>query len=272
MTQTDAEALGKTRPVIMLGRGGGGTRLLSEFVAGQGVFLGNKLNKSFDSVEWVDTIYDIAIDVLTADARPDVAKRASYSRRLHETAAQVLSHAGLDHTAYWGWKLPETTLICDLVKAAFPQAQFLHLVRHPVSASLRRTHMTSRMNNPMGAAALPAAYVHAGRDPAQIDTDDTTVHNAYSWLHQTDLMVQTFDGDAALHTIQFEQMCANSAQTASALAGFLHREAPTGAPTLAVDAARASGAQIDADQARRVWDICGPRAASFGYTLAQVLD
>lgn len=261
-----------SRPVILLGRGGGGTRLLSEFVQGQGVFLGTEINKSFDSVEWVDTVYAIAIEVMSADVGPDAARRAGYIARLQQTAADVLGRAGKVETGFWGWKLPETTLICDLAKEAFPQAQFLHLVRHPVRACLRRTHMTSRMNNPMGAAALPAAYVHLGRDPALIATDSTHVHNAYSWRHQADLMVWTFGDDPALHTVRFEDTLDHPEQTATALSRFLHRAAPGDAPTLAVDPDRASASEINADEAHQVWDICGARAETFGYTLAEVLN
>lgn len=261
----------ETRPVILLGRGGGGTRLLSEFVQGQGVFLGSDINKSFDSVEWVKTVYAIAIEVMSGDAPPDAARRAAYFKRLHETAAEVLARAGRVESGYWGWKLPETTLICDLARAAFPQAQCLHLVRHPVRASLRRTHMTSRMNNPMGRAALPAAYVHAGRDPALIEVDSAHIHNAYSWLHQADLMARCFDGDPALHIVRFEDTLERPEAVAAALSGFLHRAPPANAPTLKVDATRASVIDMDAGEARRIWDICGARAATFGYTLEEVL-
>ena len=266
------QLMGESRPVILLGRGGGGTRLLSEFVQGQGVFLGSEINKSFDSVEWVKTIYAIAIEVMSGEVPPDAARRAGYITQLHETAAEVLARAGQVESGYWGWKLPETTLICDLVRAAFPQAQCLHLVRHPVRASLRRTHMTSRMNNPMGRAALPAAYVHAGRDPALIETDSTHIHNACSWLHQADLMARTFDGDPDLHVVRFEDTLDHPDTTAAALSGFLYRAAPADAPPLAVDAKRAGVIEMDADAARRVWDICGARAATFGYTLAEVLE
>tara|TARA_R110002110_G_scaffold106423_4_gene266787 strand:+ start:1253 stop:2113 length:861 start_codon:yes stop_codon:yes gene_type:complete len=272
MSRNEPEAISNSSPVIMLGRGGGGTRLLSEFIAGQGVFLGSKLNKSYDSVEWVETVYDIAIEVLSADAPPTPTQRAGYVERLHNTAADVLARSGRDTPACWGWKLPETTLICGLVKEAFPKAQFLHLVRHPVNASLRRTHMTSRMNNPMGAAALPAAYRHVSRDPALIETDDTIIHNACSWCHQADLMLNTFSDEPALHTIRFEHMCAAPDTTATALRTFLNHPAPPGAPGLQVDQPRAAGPGPDADQARRVWDICGQTAAAFGFTLQEALN
>jgi hypothetical protein len=55
------------------------------------------------------------------------------------------------------------------------------LVLPLLSSSLRRTHMTSRLNNPVGAAALPAAYRYSNRDPAQIRADEPYLHNVYAW-------------------------------------------------------------------------------------------
>ncbi|APE42793.1 hypothetical protein BOO69_04660 [Sulfitobacter alexandrii] len=258
--------------MILLGRGGGGTRLLSEFVQGQGVFLGSEINKSFDSVEWVETIYPIAIEMLSATVPPDAARRSAHVARLHARAEEVLARAGLDSRAYWGWKLPETTLVCDIAKQAFPKAQFVHLVRHPVRASLRRTHMTSRMNNPIGRAALPAAYAHLGRDPALIETDSPVINNAHGWRHHVDLMARCFDGDPALHVVRFEDTLTRPSETADALAAFLHRAPPPDAPPLAPDPERAEPITLDRDDAHRVWDICGARAEGFGYTLDEVLD
>ena len=54
-----------SRPVVAIGRGGSGTRLLSLALQEHGIFLGNQLNESHDSTEWVDLIYKLAIEKLT---------------------------------------------------------------------------------------------------------------------------------------------------------------------------------------------------------------
>ena len=61
MNEDEAE-VAASQPVILIGRGGGGTRLLSEMVQSLGFFLGNQLNVSCDSVEWVDKFYELAIE------------------------------------------------------------------------------------------------------------------------------------------------------------------------------------------------------------------
>jgi hypothetical protein len=55
------------KPVILLGRGGSGTRLLAQLALSVGVFLGNELNASHDSVEWVETLYDLAVEPVTGE-------------------------------------------------------------------------------------------------------------------------------------------------------------------------------------------------------------
>ena len=57
-------------PVVLLGRGGSGTRVLSQIAQQMGIFLGNDINVSGDSVEWVGPIYDLAVATCTGD-KPD---------------------------------------------------------------------------------------------------------------------------------------------------------------------------------------------------------
>jgi hypothetical protein len=87
-------------------------------------------------------------------------------------------------------KLPEMMLVLPLLIDAFPHAKVVHLTRHPVSSSLRRTHMTSRLTNAVGAAALPAAYRYSNRDPRQIGSDEPYLHNAYAWNFQVARVVR----------------------------------------------------------------------------------
>src|SRR5438105_15484142 len=47
---------------IFTGRGGSGTRLLSQLSTDAGVFLGNEVNRSGESVEWVDLVYRMGVE------------------------------------------------------------------------------------------------------------------------------------------------------------------------------------------------------------------
>ena len=48
--------------LLFVGRGGSGTRLLSQLAVDAGIFVGNKVNKSGDSLEWVDLIYKMVVE------------------------------------------------------------------------------------------------------------------------------------------------------------------------------------------------------------------
>jgi hypothetical protein len=258
-----------SEPVVLLGRGGSGTRLLAELALGTGVFLGNELNVSRDSVEWVDVIYALALAATAADAdgvRPD--GDACARDRLRRCAARVLAAAGLEPSALWGWKLPETMLIVPDVVGAFPRGRFVHLVRHPLTSALRRTHITSRLDNPIGAAVLATAYRDAGLDPAGMAADDAYVHNAVSWNFQVrrvlDALACLPPGARALQ-LRYEDLCAAPLAARERLARFLNQTSPATAAAPAVDAARTNPVSPGDERIARVRAICGATAARLGY-------
>src|SRR3984893_18299479 len=104
---SDGDAGYPPGPVILLGRGGSGTRLLSAFASQNGIFLGNMLNTTRDSVEWVPDLYELASESTAAGVVAGSARDAYWRGRLRRTAAQILGAAGLPFDAAWGWKLPE---------------------------------------------------------------------------------------------------------------------------------------------------------------------
>jgi sulfotransferase family protein len=174
-------------PILLTGRGGSGTRLLSQLAAEAGIFTGNHVNRSGDSTEWVDLIYRMVVEV----ARDrDLPSGSRYRREIRARAERILGRTPPRESGLWGLKLPEVMLVLPLLIDAFPHAKVVHLTRHPVSSSLRRTHMTSRLGNPVGAASLPAAYRYSDRDPTQIEGDAPYLHNAYAWNFQVTRVVR----------------------------------------------------------------------------------
>src|SRR5207248_3767625 len=167
--------------VLFTGRGGSGTRLLSQLADELGIFIGNHLNRSGDSIEWVDLVYRLAVD---AGRSLELPSGSRHRDEIRARAAQILSARPSRESPLWGLKLPETMLILPLFVDAFPQAKVVHLARHPIPSSLRRTHMTSRLNNAVGAATLPNAYRYSNRDVRLIATDEPYLHNACSWNYQ----------------------------------------------------------------------------------------
>jgi hypothetical protein len=251
-------------PVLLTGRGGSGTRMLTQLAERIGIFVGNHTNKSGDSTEWVPLIYRLAAE--TGSAR-DLPTGSRYRRAIREQAEKILGPAPPRASPLWGLKLPETMLVLPLLIDAFPQARVVHLTRHPVSSSLRRTHMTSRLNNPVGAVALPAAYRYAQRDVARIPADEPYLHNAYSWNFQVRRVVQYARDalrDGRYLEVAYEDMCNDPARVAAIVGSFLGRTERDGA-AISVDAAR-SGEWEPADpRVESIWRVCGETAMLLGY-------
>ncbi|MEX0343970.1 MAG: sulfotransferase [Rhizobiaceae bacterium] len=253
-------------PVLPVGRGGSGTRLISEMFSRSGIFLGNRLNATADSVEWVDLIYEMAIARARKEKEFALDSR-SWSALLLDKARDVLVAGNFHQGARWGWKLPETMVVLPEVVEVFDQAKVIHLVRHPVSSSLRRTHMTSRTDNPVGSAVLEAAYNHSGLDPAQIADDEAYFHNAVTWRYQVE-RVMRFGRDILMPDryleVRYEDLCADPQKTCrlvTSFAGIGFREVPL--PE--INPNRMRHYESGDERADVVWKICGDLGAQLGY-------
>lgn len=255
-------------PVILIGRGGGGTRLLSELVCSLGVFMGNNLNRSADSVEWVKDIYPLAIESVSTGIENGSVRDMYWRERILKRAADILRLDGKTPSDLWGWKLPETTLATPQIMRCFPNAKFIHLVRDPINTCCRRSHMTSRLGNPIGNAALPAAYMYCGLSVETIEQNPAHIHNAASWAYQVNLTTTALGkGDVLDRTllVKFEALCENPAASAIQIADFLDVELPNGESCLDIDEERLKAPEIDRLAADEVWKICGVVAARLGY-------
>lgn len=170
-------------PIVLVARGGSGSRLQATLARELGVFVGTDLNVSVDALEMVPAIYQALIEHRYCRAP---SHRRLTVPRLRSAAARMLERAP-QHTDIWGFKVPETIFVIDQVADAFPRARFIHLIRDPLTTCLRRLHMTAMLDNPIGRITLPLAYDHAGLDRAAILEHHPAVHMAYTTIHQLDL-------------------------------------------------------------------------------------
>lgn len=256
-------------PVIVLGRGGGGTRLLSKMLQDMGVFLGNRLNPSEDSMEWASLVYEMAIKALVRPYPDKSGKSFDWKPVLIKQATEILAAGNWDGEQAWGFKLPELSLVPGSFAKAFPSGKFVHLVRHPVSASLRRLHKTSRIEDPVGRAALRAAYAHSGIPLSRIQSDELYLRNAISWLHQagtlSDFGRKHLPPERYIE-VRFEDLCKHPKATFDRLADFL---GTTGAGQFVdpgIDWDRLNRYERTPEQVDEVWDMCRAVAERFGYT------
>ena len=255
------------RPVILTGRGGSGTRLISEIAQKLGVFLGNNLNVAGDSVEWVDLIYEYAIKKTIATTRGQPC-REDFSGIVLDKVQDILEGGEYNLEGPWGWKLPETMLVVPEMMRIFPKSKLVHLVRHPVTSALRRTHMTSRMSNPVGRAVLRGAYLEIGRNPKNIDSDPEHIHNAVTWLYQVrrvhDYAMNNLSAEN-YHLVRFEDLMSDPLETSKKLSRFMTGKINEFVRP-SVDNQRAPNAiDLTGPEAKEVWDICGAVAMDMGY-------
>jgi hypothetical protein len=262
--QPSPAAADASAPLVLTGRGGSGTRLFSIVLQKLGVFLGNKLNHTEDSVEWVDPVYRIAIDKLRGAAPPVGGSR----ELLRANAAAILARRCPGSHARWGWKLPETVLILPEVADAFDRCRIIHVVRHPLDTCLRRSHMTSRPNNPIGEAVLRAAYEKLGwtRNPAK---DPEHLRNAASWFYQVTEAQSFFRGFSAQRglTLRYEALCDTPEVTCRQIAEFAGGGAGGASVALEVDEARRRVWERGDSRIDEVWDVCGEAARLHGYRI-----
>ena len=255
--------------VLFTGRGGSGTRLLSQLAEALGIFIGNHVNRSGDSIEWVQPVYRMAID---AAASPELPSGSQYRDALRDAAARVLAGARDGASPLWGLKLPETMLVLPLFIDAFPRTKVVHLTRHPVPSSLRRTHMTSRLNTAIGAATLPAAYRYSNRSIDSIATDEPWLHNACSWNYQVGRVVRFGRGSLGSRQyleVRYEDVCADLASSVARVRSFLGFRSEGRAGSVAIDASRVGAWDARDARVKTIWAICGENAALLDYRLEQ---
>lgn len=249
-------------PVICTGRGGSGTRLLSLLIQEIGVFLGNDFNESEDSLEWVDLIYSLSLKVLTNQALKHLQDEKT---KFQNNAEEVLGSQSLSN---WGWKLPESILIIPQLHEIFPEAKFIHLTRHPVGCCLRRSHVTSRMSNPIGKAVLENAYSRYGRDIAHLDSDETWLRNAYSYKYQLENIVdysRRHLNENNFLEIKFEDLVEIPRKISGQIAEFLDIDLVEDKLLKNIESNRIGEWSTDDKKARQIWSLCKDVAVEMKY-------
>lgn len=169
-------------PVILLARGGGGSRLLACLGRDAGIHIGNDLNVSGDAMELAQPMYQW---LLARWRYPQAEIEGLMRARFLDAVRGMRERSGF--AADWGFKLPESMLMVDRLLALFPRARCVHMVRDPATTCLRRTHMTARTDNHIGQAALLAAYREQGLDARPIVEDPAAMRMARTTRHQLSL-------------------------------------------------------------------------------------
>jgi len=255
-------------PVILLARGGGGSRLLSILCFDIGLFLGNVSNLGGDSMEMVGPVYQGIIEKYRCTASWQKQQIVS---RLRAAAAAMLIQ-GSQPINPWGFKLPETILLFPEICAAFPRARFLHLVRDPLTTCLRRTHMTARLDNVIGRITLPLAYDFIERPRNRILEDSPAMHMAFTTIHQLNIISNQLS-DVPVHRcmqIRFEDVTESPTDCVERVSAWLGltRETRTLEGVIDLERIQTSKVHYPPDVQEEVENILHSIRTEYGYILS----
>ncbi|MFZ0695034.1 MAG: sulfotransferase, partial [Alphaproteobacteria bacterium] len=205
--------LGTLEPVVLMGRGHSGTRVLSWVCAHLDVKMGANDQHATgdpDDVTFTKQIEVIATRNLEVNSLANV--QGGDLRRFQSAVAAYFRRLGQPNGC-WGWKFPETYLIAPYVVKTFPKVKLLHLVRDGRDLAFK-THLTDNPRKKLGGAVLAACG--AMECPRHLQA-------ASSWAYQVD----RFDAfrrelpAAQVFDVRFEDLCAAPLEWAKKLCGFL---------------------------------------------------
>lgn len=205
-------------PVIFVAKGGSGSRLLSTLGSDLNLCLGDRLNRSGDSLFMVEPIYQTVIGKYS-NCYPAIRKY------LINSIQKTFQAMALDNNTFtrFGFKLPEAILVLPELLRAFPNARFIYMVRDPINICLRRTHLTARLDNELGRTTVREAYLYSQLDPMLALKDNDYIRMAYTTLHQLDCADRFFTSldTARFMGINFESLVKNPSATKKSVAEFL---------------------------------------------------
>lgn len=200
-------------PVVLMGRGHSGTRVLAFACAKLGVNLGTSEDHATgDPVDrrFTEEVKKIALSSLKRGAQETVRDRDVF--RLVRAAYGYFERLGKP-AGLWGWKFPETYLIGPLVAQAFPGARFIHMVRDGRDLAFKN-HLTDDPKRPLGRLILTlASALDAPRH----------IQAACSWKFQVDgfdRFRSCLPRERVLN-LRFEDLCTNPVETMRRVSEFL---------------------------------------------------
>ena len=212
-TRETAAFLEEQAPVVLMGRGHSGTRVLAFACAHLGMQLGvseGLATGDADDRAFTDSVKELGVRVLGATHPSELRARdlRAFQRAVRGYYERLGSPRGL-----WGWKFPETYLVAPLVARTFPRARYLHLVRDGRDIAFKE-HLTDNPRRKLGRQIL------ARRDALDLPR---FLQAAHSWSYQVDAF------DAFRRTIapeqvldlRFEELCQKPEATVERLCRFL---------------------------------------------------
>jgi hypothetical protein len=167
-------AAARETPIVILGTGGSGTRVLATLACEAGYFMGTNLNRPGDSSDlgqftgrWANRYLRKSNWIEEMWVGPSRA-RFGHPRAMaldFGTAIEEHRTAIAETDAPWGWKTPRTILILPFVHEMFRSAKVVHLVRDGRDIAYSRNQNQLRQH---GHRVLPPSDKRVPRAQASI--------------------------------------------------------------------------------------------------------
>jgi hypothetical protein len=206
-----AEFLAGLEPVMLMGRGHSGTRVLSFACMHLGIQLGTSAaTGDADNRTFTRTIKKIAAGNLAQGAPQAVRERDLI--RFQDAVYTYYTTLGSPQ-AHWGWKFPETYLIGDCIARTFPRARYIHLVRDGRDLAFKK-HLTDDPNRVLGRRLL--THIDAMDEPHHLQA-------ALSWAFQVDRFDEfrrALNPERVLD-MRFEDVCRDPMSAMQSMCDFL---------------------------------------------------
>ncbi len=214
-----AEMLAEMQPVIVLGRGKSGTRLLPWCLEHLGVAMSIKpgvVAGDVDDSVFRKIVKQLARRCLFVDRPEDVSNEDLELFQIAVLRLWEKMSKNPNRANAWGWKYPETYLIAPLVYRCFPNARFIHIIRDGRDVAFRQ-HLTDDPTTPLGYDIL-----------ASLDALDKPQHirAALSWKFQVEKYAKFTDQIPRENHFEltYEEFSSDSVETFKRVAGFLKIE------------------------------------------------
>ena len=260
-TRDIASFLEVQRPVVLMGRGHSGTRVLAFACAELGIQLGvseDLATGDADDRPFTDSVKSLCLRTLGLMRPEDVRRRdlRIFQHAVYGYYVRLGTPDGL-----WGWKFPETYLVAPLVARAFPRARYLHLVRDGRDIAFKE-HLTDNPRRKLGKRIL------ARRSALGLPR---FLQAAHSWSYQVDGFDEfrkSVSPDQVID-IRFEDLCLEPEQTIARLCRFLDTEFTSGCRDYlrrSINTAKVSQyRENEPDRTRQVEAAVGDTLRRYGY-------
>lgn len=204
--------LSALQPVLLMGRGHSGTRVLSFACMHLGIQLGTSAaTGDADDRTFTRTIKKIAARNLPP-CTPDTVQGKDLIR-FQNAVSRYYKTIGSPQT-FWGWKFPETYLIGAYVARTFPQARYIHMVRDGRDLAFKK-HLTDDPKRKLGKKLL--SHLNAMDMPHHLQA-------GLSWAFQVDQfdVFRTTLNAAQVFDLRFEDLCRQPMVCMQGLCDFLN--------------------------------------------------